>query len=137
LVLVFVKEFADDAIPLTPLLADGEVIALLPDDEREAASRRVNIFKMGRGIGHFAVLSFPSARLASSASFSAAAANRKLKLKASSDGQDFARSIRRTARFEALFSDCVNEIVWGEFLLSPLEIFPLARERETSPGAIQ
>jgi len=86
-------------------LEEGEAI------EREDASLRMSIFKIGRGTGHFVVLEFPSALLASAASFSAAAANRKLKLKASSDGQDFASSILRTALFDALFSARVNDIV--------------------------
>jgi hypothetical protein len=77
------------------------------------ASRLINKFKIGLGTGHLAVLDDPAAFLASSACFSAAAASRKLKFKASSDGQHFAKRIRRTARFEALLSACVRDMVWG------------------------
>jgi hypothetical protein len=78
-------------------------------------SLRINRFKMGRGTGHLAVLGDAGeAVLASSACFSAAAARRRLLFRASSDGQHFARSMRRTARLDALLRACVSDsMVWG------------------------
>lgn len=120
MVLVFDEDDDDDEVAVAvpgfaeSLAVRGELLLESP--------LLINKFKMGRGTGHLAVLVVPAALRASSACFSAAAANLKLKFNFSSLGQHLANSIRRTARLEALLSACVKDIVWGVAAVEALSV---------------